>query len=208
MERPLGAVGRRTRAEPLARLHGKEERLVVTAHQRVPETVYAGERPHPRRQRDTRLQRALAAAGDDLRPERHHEAHAEPGGAARIVRARHDPLKAFEGQPVLDRPPPPHLVHEQVTAGIQRRPCSPRARVDPRQLVGRIPRAVDVEEQEADIAGVTRLLEVDLLALPEPGPLRGGGGGSGRDERTGQRDEREGLHAWNLAAVWRPPPPR
>ena len=115
--------------------------------------MHAGELAHPGRQRVARAKRGLPAAADDLRAEPHHETHAEPRRAARIVRARDDVLQTLEGQVVLARPLPADDVHVHVAVRIERRAGGLRAPVDPRQLVGRITRAVDVQKEHAWVGG-------------------------------------------------------
>src|SRR5216684_1391189 len=67
---------------------------------------------------------------------------------------------------------------------------------------------IDVLEQEPDVAGVLRLVEVDLLALPEERTLLSGGRGCGSAAAAGaqhsQRDERDGdrgSHARSVAGL-------
>ena len=85
----------------------------------------------------------------------------------------------------------PDLVHEDVTARLERAADRDDPPVDPRQLPCRVARRLDVEPQQPDVAAVLHLRVVDLCALPEPWFLAGAGS-CGRDQRRGddRQDER------------------
>ena len=179
-----------------ARVHGQEQRLFIvrrtlTACPRVAACSGLRERVGSATQRSG--ERSWLPVEDDLRAERHHEAHPEARGA-RIVRARDDFLQPVEGEVMLHRPLPYH-VHEHVAAFVERRWRRLRAGIDPRQLGRRIARTVDVQKQQPGRSNVPCLLQMDLLALPEPGPLRGRGGLLGDHKRAEENGDREGLHA-------------
>src|SRR5205823_2657152 len=72
-------------------------------------------------------------------------------------------------------------------------PRGGRAAVDARQLGGGIAGAVDVLQQQPDVAAPLRVEPSDLIALPEPRPmlLRRGRRREGREQR---RDDDEPLH--------------
>src|SRR4029079_16741739 len=145
------------------------EIAVIRPQQRMTETVHARVLPVPRRQPGARAYRGSAARADDLRPEVHHEPHADAGRAVGIVRTRHVALQVAERDVMVTRKLPPHLVHEHVTACFGWPPDGGDATVDARHLARSIARRFDVVAKKPDVAVVLRLDVVDLRALPEPG---------------------------------------
>ena len=144
---------------------------VVSAHQRVPDAVDARVRAVARRQAHALPECRAAAGDDDLRAEIHHEPHAEAGGASGVVRARDVVHELGERDVVLRAVAAADLVHQRVAHALERGSRLARAAVDLRQLGGGVTGAVDVLEQQADVARPLRVEPPDLVALPEPWPL-------------------------------------
>ena len=117
---------------------------MVGAHQRVADPVNARVRAIARRQAHALCERRASAADDDLRPEVHHEAHAEAGGAGRVVRARDVVHQPRERDVMLRAVAATDLVHEPVAHAFERRSRRARAAVDARQLGRRVAGLVDV----------------------------------------------------------------
>jgi hypothetical protein len=124
----------------------------------------------------------------------------KPAEQPGIVRARLDALQLLDRQMVLRRPLAADRVHQQVAAAVEGGARRPGHAVDARQLGCRIARPVDVLEEEPQVTGVLRLVEVDLLALPEERPGRRGGGLRARScereaEADRQRDDGDERHS-------------
>src|SRR5262249_25537970 len=139
---------------------------------------------------------------ENLRAEVHHEPHAEPGGAVRVVRARDVALQRGESDVMVARVLAADLVHQDVAARLERAADGEHALVDPGQLPRRIAGALDVESQQADVAAVLRVGVVDLRAPPEPRlPQRGAGGLAGNEQRGRGREQDRPFHLSIISAA-------
>ena len=139
MERSLRAVGGVVGAQLAACPDRLAQIAVVRAHQRVPEAVDARVLPVAGGQPRTRVHGGGGARAQDLGPEVHDEPHAEAGRAVGVVRARHVALQRRQRHVVVAAVLAADLVHEHVTARLERTADGNDAAVDPRQLPRGIP---------------------------------------------------------------------